>query len=98
MINTRDKLRRRVELLSDIQNALLQRRRLSWGSGERVSKSGMLRDVGLDLVSRTAAGKRGHVIKRGQKAVVLAYFGAPLQRYADLFIFGIQTKIRPKAK
>ena len=52
----------------------------------------MAAEMGIVLVTITAAAKRGHKPKRGVVPVVLAYFGAPLQRYAGLFILHIQTR------
>lgn len=92
MIDTRPKLERRLVLLTQINAALNNGRRLGWGQGERISKTRMLADIGIHLVSRTAAKKRGHRVKQRQKPVVVAYFGAPIQRYTDLFILGIQTR------
>ncbi len=92
MINTRDKFRRRVEILTRTHDCLCQRQTMHWGDGERSNAIQLLDELGIVLVSKTGAGKRGHVVKFRQVPVAVAYFGAPLQRHADLYILGIQTR------
>ncbi len=93
----RSKLRVRRDLLVAICDALDNGKTLSWGSGERTSKSRVLRELGIELVTKTGARKRGLRIKRGATPVANGYFTAPLQVYADLYIVGVQTAEVPQS-
>lgn len=51
-----------------------------------------LQRLGFPLVSLSKLTKGGHELKRGQKPVGKTYYRAPLKRYADLYLLGIQTR------
>ncbi len=87
-----EKLKVRRELLAQIDDALRQRVTLAWGDGNRRTWTPVLRGLGVALVSKTKAEQLGHRIRRGAVPVVNAYFGAPLQRHADLYLLGAQTR------
>jgi hypothetical protein len=91
-LDTRGKLKVRAELLAEIWRALQYRDTLVWGSGKRVTYTRLLREMGVELVTKTAAKRRGHEIRRRQHPIALAYFNAPIQRTAELYIVGIQTR------
>lgn len=61
-----------------------------WSEGLRVTYTRMLRGLGLTLITSTAATKRGLRVKRGAQPIATGYFGAPIQRQADLFIAELQ--------
>lgn len=91
-IDTRGKLKVRAELLAEIWRALQFRDTLVWGAGQRVTYTRLLREMGVELVTRTAAKRMGHEIRRRQHPIALGYFVAPIQRNAELCIVGIQTR------
>ena len=87
---------RRMETLSNALTKIIMRLHfleepLKWGDEERRRTCELLTAAGVHLVTPTGIEKAAHRLKRGARPVVRAYFGAPLQRYADLFVLGIQT-------
>lgn len=57
---------------------------------------GMLEDMGVHLISITKAIKLGYVLKQRQQPVGKVYYGAPLSRYADLYILECQFHRKEK--
>lgn len=96
---SRAQMDRVAGLLVELQVAQTTGTPLEWGDARRRQWTRLLERVGVFLVSRTAAGKKGHVVKRCARPVVEAYFGAPLQRHTELFLLGMQTRaIAPDAR
>lgn len=91
-VSSKAKLKSRAEALSELNRAVQDGATLRWGDGVRAQKLRLLRDLGVELVTKTSATKHGHVIKQRQTPVANAYYGAPLQRYADLYVLGLQTR------
>lgn len=67
----------------------------TWGNGQRLAWTPLLKEAGVTLVTKTQIEKRGMKLKRGAKPVGCAYFGAPIQRYADLYVLEVQC-VKPK--
>ncbi len=91
MLTTRIELlghvRRRIDGFGEV---------LDWSESARVTYTRILKGIGLTVVSETAAKKRGLQLKRGAQVVARGYFGAPLQRRADLYIAELQCRpIKP---
>jgi hypothetical protein len=62
-----------------------------WGDGERSAWQPLAEmRLGITLVTASGAKKRGYRIKAGAKPVGEAYYAAPLQRYADLYVLECQ--------
>lgn len=62
-----------------------------WGDGERSAWQPLAEHrLGVTLVTITGAKKRGYRLKAGAKPVGEAYYGAPLQIYADLYVLECQ--------
>lgn len=76
----------------------LDGRVVTWGQGERIAHTKTLASIGITLVTKTQIEKRGYTLKRGQKPVVNAYFGAPIQAYAELYVLEIQCSKLEKVK
>lgn len=89
---TRSQIRQAAYLLTDIDLALKEKRTLHWSDSQRSRSARMLRHVGVHLLSRTALRKIQQEPKRGTRPVAKAYFGAPLQRWTELFVLDVQTK------
>lgn len=62
-----------------------------WGDSERRSKEYILVCLGFAVVSKSKLEEGGHRLKRGVKPVGQAYFGAPLRKWADLYVLDVQT-------
>lgn len=92
---TRDQITKLRELLVVIEDCLKNKHAFRWGEGVRIRWTKLLQRAGVELMTRTALARLGEEPKRGSKPVGTAYFGAPLQVQAELFIRGVQT--RPKA-
>lgn len=60
------------------------------GASDAESVLRYLSGVGIELVTKTAAERRGFRLKRGARPLARRYFPAPLKRYADLFDLGSQ--------
>lgn len=84
-------VRAKMNFLAEVL-AGLEGERFDWGLAEAESKTKALSLMGVELVTASGARKRGHVLKKGAVPVGARYFGAPIQRCADLYILGIQTK------
>jgi hypothetical protein len=62
-----------------------------WGDSERSAWQALVEHrLGITLVTATGAKKRGYRLKAGVKPVGEAYYGAPLQIYADLYVLECQ--------
>lgn len=86
----RRQLERLQALAQDIINGL-NGKGFRWGDGERSAYVPIAeRRLGITLVTATGARKRGYRLKAGAKPVGEAYFGAPLQLYADLYVLECQ--------
>ncbi|KAA0679550.1 MULTISPECIES: hypothetical protein [Alphaproteobacteria] len=63
--------------------------RFVWSDGERSNYIAILHQFGIQLVTATEAKRRGHRVTGCP--VGEAYFKAPASRYANVYIFGVQT-------
>lgn len=90
---SRSQLARLAQLLTDLAAALVNRQPLRWGEGNRLQWTRLLRRAGVVLLTRTQLRRQRHEPKRGAAAVVLGYFGAPIQRHAELYILDVQTRL-----
>ena len=62
-----------------------------WGDGERSAWQPLAEvRLGITLVTPTGIKKRGYRLKAGVKPVGEAYYGAPLQVYAPLYVLECQ--------
>lgn len=86
-----DKVRAKMDVLTEVL-AGLEGQRFDWGMAEAAHKAKVLREMGIELVTANGARKRGHVLKKGAMPVGKRYFGAPIQRSADVYIFDLQTR------
>lgn len=86
-----DKVKAKMDVLAEVL-AGLEGRRFDWGMAEAGHKATVLREMGIELVTANGARKRGHVLKKGGMPVGTRYFGARIQRSADVYIFDLQTK------
>ena len=68
----------------------------AWGAGEANAYMPILAGIGITLITKTQVKKRGYVLKRGVKPVGSRYYGAPIQKRADLYVLECQCK--PKAQ
>lgn len=94
-MNPKQRIERLYELISTVL-AGLEGNRFAWGNGQRLAWVPLLREAGITLVTKTQIEKRDLVLKRNAKPVGSAYFGAPIKRYADLYVLEVQTT-KPKA-
>lgn len=86
-----------MERLAELLEVVLRGLRgqpFNWSEGQRQPWTALLRRAGVELLTETQIKKRDHVLKRGAKAVGRGYFGAPIQRNAELYVFDVQTKRR----
>lgn len=58
----------------------------TWGDGERRNYVPKAANFGCTLVTETQAKKRGFRLKPTSSPIGSAYFGAPLSRWANLFV------------
>lgn len=79
------------EAISDLLDGL-NGKSFTWGDSEYRSKEGILASLGFALVTKTKLTRGGHELKQGVSPVGKAYFGAPIRKYADLYVLGVQTK------
>lgn len=86
-----DSIREKIDVLGEVL-AGVEGRRFDWGMVEGESKAKRLAALGIELVTANGARKKSHVLKKGVKPIGKRYFGAPIQRSADLYILGVQTK------
>lgn len=93
-MNPRRRIQRLHELLGTVLKGL-DGQPFTWGNGQRMAWTPILREAGVNLVTKTQIEKRGLRLKRGAKPVGWAYFGAPIQRYADLYVLEVQC-VKPK--
>lgn len=70
----------------------LHGRPFNWGAGEREAYTKIAAAVGITLVTKTAAARRGYSLKRGARPVGCGYWGAPLKKHADLYILECQCR------
>jgi len=62
-----------------------------WGDGERSAWQPLAEvRLGITLVTATGAKKRGYRLKAGARPVGEAYYSAPIQHYADLYVLECQ--------
>lgn len=90
---SRSQLVRLAQLLTELAAALVNKQPLRWGEGNRLQWTRLLRKAGVVLLTRTQLRRQRHEPKRGASAVVLGYFGAPIQRHAELYILDVQTRL-----
>lgn len=83
---------RLTELRRDLDLALRTGKPLTWSAAQRRPWTRLLAENGIDLLSATQLGKRKLRLHPGAKPAVIAYFGAPIQRWTPLFIVGRQTE------
>lgn len=92
-IRSVDMLRNRFGILRLVARRLAGETTVpEWSEGERVTYSRMLRGLGLHLITATAAAKQGLRIKRGAQPIATGYFGAPIQRHAELYVLELQCR------
>jgi hypothetical protein len=85
-------LERLQALAQDIINGL-NGKGFRWGDGERSAWQPLAEHrLGVTLVTATGARKRGYRLKAGAKPVGEAYFGAPLQIYAEPLRAGVPVR------
>lgn len=89
-------LNRYQEIAQMIINGL-EGRPFRWGDAERQAYTAKALRMGCTLVTRTRADRLGWVVRQGAEPVGVAYFGAPIQRYASLFVLECQCKPKPPA-
>ena len=87
-------IQRLHELLGIVLNGL-DGQPFSWGDGQRQAWVPILKAAGVTLITKTQIEKHGYRLKRGAKPVGSAYFGAPIKRYADLYVLEVQC-VKPK--
>lgn len=68
----------------------LEGRPFQWGEGERRPYTAKAARMGMTLVTVTGAKTHGYRVKRGAQPVGHAYFGAPIKRYAALYVLECQ--------
>lgn len=91
-IDTKKKLQIRAKLLAEINTALKDPSKApTWEDGPRTSFCRVLRETGLELVTKTGAARRNHRLKRGARPVAFGYFRSPIGDYAGLYVLGLQT-------
>lgn len=76
-------------VLTDVAQGL-EGNRFTWGSGQREHWVPLLERVGMTLRTKTQITKMGYRLKRGAQPVGRAYYDAPLQRYAELYLIEYQ--------
>ena len=79
------------ELLDAVLNGL-EGRRFQWSEGKRRPFTRRLRSAGITLVTLSAAKERGYSLKRGASPVGTGYFGAPIQRQANLYVLELHFR------
>lgn len=93
-------VRRRAERLAELKKALEEALRtgepLRWWIAQRIPWTRLLRENGIDLLSRTALGRRRLKVKPDARPVVIASFGGAITR-CELFWLGRQTEQPPPA-
>lgn len=82
-------LETRVNILNEVINGL-RGNPFQWGDGERSAKNPILKELGVTLVTKSFAEKLKYRIKPRSKPVGNVYLGAPLQRYADVYVLECQ--------
>lgn len=87
---------RRYEYVANVLERGLRRgKAFSWGDGQRRTWEPVARELGATLLSKTAIARRGYRIKRGAKPVGAIYYGAPISRYADVYVLECQCVYDP---
>lgn len=87
-----DYLERRASLLSAIIEGI-RGNPFEWGDSERKIKMHLLEEeFGIMLASETAIKRAGHVLKPRAKPIGRVYYGAPIQKYVDVYVLGVHTK------
>lgn len=94
---TRAQLSRLRALLGAIEDGLKNGAKFRWSQGERELNMRLLSRAGAELMTKTGLAKAGLVLKRGQQPLGTAYYGAPLQLHAELYLVGVQTKAVQRA-
>lgn len=82
-------LERRVNVANEII-AGLRGSPFSWGGGETTSKSHILKELGITLVTKTRARKLGYELNKRAKPVGSVYFSSPISNYADVYVLECQ--------
>lgn len=90
----RRKLERQARVLDGIRGGLIGAP-FGWPEHKRKAWIPAAAHMGWTLLSRTALTKRGYVLKRGAKPVGVAYWGAPLSRWVELYLVELQTTKLP---
>jgi hypothetical protein len=67
-----------------------------WNGSERARRRRLLEAADVRVMTRTGIAKAGHRLKRGAKPIGQVYFGAPLSRYAEVFLLDVQTTPKPE--
>ncbi|CAA7619054.1 hypothetical protein [Magnetospirillum sp. SS-4] len=86
-----DAIRKRMDVLGEVL-AGLEGKPFDWNGAEGEGKVKTLATMCIVLVTASGMRKRDHVLKRGAVPVGRRYYGAPIQRSADLYVLGLQTK------
>lgn len=87
-----DYLERRTLLLTAIIEGI-RGNPFEWGESERKIKIHQLEnEFGIKLVSANAIKRAGHVLKSRANPIGKVYYGAPIQKYVDVYVLGVHTK------
>lgn len=84
-------LSRSIKVAMQIQNGL-RGKLFQWGETERINYTLRAANLGVTLVTATTLKRRGYELKRNAQPVGRAYYGAPLSRYADLYVLECHCK------
>lgn len=85
-----NRIARQVEAAAEIQ-AGLQGEPFVWNGVEGDMYTRYAAQLGCTLVTLTQIKKRGYRLKRDAKPVGSRYFGAPIQKQADLYVLECQA-------
>ncbi len=86
-------IQRRLETISGVATEIhegLGGKPFQWNGAEGEWKVLWAEDLGITLLTKTALEKRGYRLKRGAKPIGRRYFGAPIQKYAELYVLECQ--------
>ena len=67
---------------------------LQWSAGEFDRRAHEVNLLGVRLKTKTQIELNGHVLKRGAQPVGKTYYEAPISKWCDLYVFGVQTRAK----
>ncbi len=82
-------LQRRINVANEIINGL-RGEPFEWGGGETSAKQGILKELGITLVTKTRAAKLGYELNKKAKPVGECYFTRPISRSAAVYVLECQ--------